>query len=140
MEKYTSRSLSLLTEFTGLHSYDLEPHFLGLLTGGCPEIPNASCWSWPCGVPPHDSLLHQTPRRNSPFREGSDLLLKAFTCYNQAHSGSVKFSGSVMSDSLRPHGRSMPAFLVHHQLPELTQTYSNVHCIGDAIQPSHLLL
>ena len=33
---------------------------------------------------------------------------------------------------------SMPGFPVHHQLPELTQTH--VHCIGDAIQPSHPLL
>ena len=42
-----------------------------------------------------------------------------------------------MSDSLRPHGLSMPGFPVHHQLPELTQTY--VHHISDAIQPSHPL-
>ena len=32
---------------------------------------------------------------------------------------------------------SMPGFLVHHQLPELTQIH--VHWVGDAIQPSHLL-
>ena len=32
---------------------------------------------------------------------------------------------------------SMPGFLVHHQLPELTQTH--VHRVSDAIQPSHLL-
>ena len=30
-----------------------------------------------------------------------------------------------------------PGFLVHHELPELTQIY--VHLIDDAIQPSHLL-
>ena len=30
-----------------------------------------------------------------------------------------------------------PGFPVHHQLPEPTQTH--VHCIGDAIQPSHPL-
>ena len=30
---------------------------------------------------------------------------------------------------------STPGFPVHHQLPELTQTH--VHCISDAIQPSH---
>ena len=29
-------------------------------------------------------------------------------------------------------------FLVHHQLPRFTQTH--VHCVGDAIQPSHPLL
>ena len=33
---------------------------------------------------------------------------------------------------------SMPGFPVHHQLLEPTQTH--VHCIGDAIQPSHPML
>ena len=32
---------------------------------------------------------------------------------------------------------STPCFPVHHQLSELTQTH--VHCVGDAIQPSHPL-
>ena len=32
---------------------------------------------------------------------------------------------------------STSGFLVHHQLPEFIQTH--VHCIGDAIQPSHPL-
>src|SRR5574337_830437 len=30
---------------------------------------------------------------------------------------------------------STPGLPVHHQLPEFTQTH--VHCVGDAIQPSH---
>ena len=34
--------------------------------------------------------------------------------------------------------RSMPGLPVHHQLPEFTQT--QVHWVGDAIQPSHPLL
>ena len=37
-----------------------------------------------------------------------------------------------------PMNRSMPGLLVHHQLPEFTQTH--VHRISDAIQPSHPLL
>ena len=37
-----------------------------------------------------------------------------------------------------PMDCSTPGFLVHHQLPEFTQTH--VHWVGDAIQPSHLLL
>ena len=37
-----------------------------------------------------------------------------------------------------PMNRSMPGLPVHHQLPESTQTH--VHCVGNAIQPSHLLL
>ena len=36
-----------------------------------------------------------------------------------------------------PVDNSMPGFPVHHQLPELTQT--QVHQVGDAIQPSHPL-
>ena len=36
-----------------------------------------------------------------------------------------------------PMNRSMPGLPVHHQLPDFTQTH--VHCIGDAIQPSHPL-
>ena len=37
-----------------------------------------------------------------------------------------------------PMDCSTPGLPVHHQLPELTQTH--VHRVGDAIQPSHLLL
>ena len=36
-----------------------------------------------------------------------------------------------------PMDCSMPGFPVHHQLLEPTQTH--VHCVGDAIQPSHPL-
>ena len=36
-----------------------------------------------------------------------------------------------------PMNHSMPGLRVHHQLPESTQTH--VHCVGDAIQPSHPL-
>ena len=36
-----------------------------------------------------------------------------------------------------PMGWSMPGFPVHHELPELAQTYVNQ--VGDAIQPSHPL-
>ena len=49
----------------------------------------------------------------------------------------VQFSRSVGSDSLQPHGCSMPGFPVHQQLPELAQTH--IHQVSDAIQPSHLL-
>ena len=37
-----------------------------------------------------------------------------------------------------PMNHSMPGLPVHHQLPESTQTH--VHCVGDALQPSHPLL
>ena len=37
-----------------------------------------------------------------------------------------------------PMNRSLPRLPVHHQLPEPAQTH--IHWVGDAIQPSHLLL
>ena len=48
------------------------------------------------------------------------------------------FSGSVVSVSLWPMDCSTPGFPVHHHLPELDLTH--VHRVGDAIQPSYLLL
>ena len=42
-----------------------------------------------------------------------------------------------MPNSLRTHEQSTPGLPVHHQLPKSTQT--NVHRVGDAIQPSHPL-
>ena len=48
----------------------------------------------------------------------------------------VQFS-SVQSLSRDPMNRSTPGLLVHHQLPEFTQTH--VHRVSDAIQPSHPL-
>ena len=50
---------------------------------------------------------------------------------------SVQFSWSVVSDSLQPMNHSTPGLPIHHQLLESTQTY--VHCVSDAIQPSHPL-
>ena len=49
----------------------------------------------------------------------------------------VQFSQSVMSNTLWPVECSTPGFPIHHQLPELAQTY--IHQVGDAIQPSHPL-
>ena len=51
---------------------------------------------------------------------------------------SVQFSCSGMSDLWDPIDCSTPGLLVHHQLPEFTQTH--VHWGDDAIQPSHSLL
>ena len=47
---------------------------------------------------------------------------------------SVTLSCPTLCD---PMNRSMPGFPVHHQLPEFTQT--NVHWVGNVIQPSHPL-
>ena len=50
-----------------------------------------------------------------------------------------QFSSVVQScpTLCNPMDYSMPGFLVHHQLLELVQIH--VHCISDAIQPSHPL-
>ena len=52
---------------------------------------------------------------------------------------SVQFSSVTQSYSTlcNPMNRSTPGLLVHHQLPEFTQTH--VHRVGDAIQSSHPL-
>ena len=52
---------------------------------------------------------------------------------------SVQFSSVTQScPTLRdPMNRSTPGLLVHHQLPKSAQ--SHVHCVSDAIQPSHPL-
>ena len=49
------------------------------------------------------------------------------------------FSSAAQSHSILcdPMNRSTPGLLVHHQPPESTQTH--VHCVSDAIQPSHPL-
>jgi len=52
---------------------------------------------------------------------------------------SVQFSsvGQSCLTLCNPMNRNTPGLLVHHQLLESTQTH--VHCVGDAIQPSHPL-
>ncbi|CAI9178473.1 unnamed protein product [Rangifer tarandus platyrhynchus] len=52
-------------------------------------------------------------------------------CYT-AHFHFLLFNHSVLSDSLRPHGRSTPGFPVLHHLLELAQTH--VRRVGDAVQ------
>ena len=51
----------------------------------------------------------------------------------------VQFSSVIQSclTFCDPMDCSTPGLPVHHQLPEFTQTH--VHCISDAIQPSHPL-
>ena len=50
---------------------------------------------------------------------------------------SVQFSSvaQLCSTLCDPMDCSTPGFLVHHQIPDPTQTH--VHRVGDAIQPSH---
>ena len=49
---------------------------------------------------------------------------------------SVKFSHSLMSNSLWPHGLQDPGFPVHHQLPQLTKFTS----IQSVMPSNHLIL
>ena len=64
---------------------------------------------------------------------------------NERHSflgkqfSSVQFNATTQSclTLSNPMDCSTPGFLVHHQLPELAQT--QVHQVGDAIQPFYLL-
>ena len=53
---------------------------------------------------------------------------------NSVHFSSVAQSCLTLCD---PMNHSTPGLLVHHWLPEFTQTH--VHQVGDAIQPSHPL-
>ena len=64
------------------------------------------------------------------------LLMPMFICLM---SSSIQFSSVAQSCQTLcdPMNRTTPGLLVHHQLPEFTQTH--VHRVGDAIQPSHPL-
>ena len=61
--------------------------------------------------------------------------LNLMLCANSVQFSSVNELCPTLCD---PMDCSTPGFPVHHQLPELTQTH--VHCIGDAIQPSHPII
>ena len=78
-------------------------------------------YNWDCWVP----LL--SPTSLLPFPKETAI----------SNFSSGQFSHSVMSNSWDPMDCSTPGFPVYHQFPELTQTHVRV---GDAIQPSHLLL
>ena len=67
---------------------------------------------------------------------GSTAVNKASGCDGiPAQFSSITQSCLTLCD---PTDCSLPGFPVHHQLPELAQTY--VHRVSDAIQPSHSLL
>ena len=55
------------------------------------------------------------------------------------HCSHIQFSSVTQScpTLCDPMNHSTPGLLVHHQLPEFTQTH--VHWVGDTIQPSHPL-
>ena len=73
-------------------------------------------------------LTSLTGDRSSDF-----FIVSPSSCFS-----SVQFSRSVVSNSLRPHGLQHARPPCPSPLLEFTQTH--VHWVGDAIQPSHLLL
>ena len=77
--------------------------------------------------------------RVCPWLWSAELSLQHFVyaLSTDEHFSSVQFSLSVMSNFCNLMDCSTPGFLIHHQLPELTQTH--VHRVSDAIQPSHPL-
>ena len=60
---------------------------------------------------------------------------EAHYCFNSVQSSSVTQLCPTLCNPMTCSTSGLP---VHHQLPEFTQT--NVHRVGDAIQPSHPLL
>ena len=67
------------------------------------------------------------------------LILTPESFSNHQNDPLLQFSsvGQSCPTLCHPINRSMPGLPVHHQLPEFTQT--NVHRVGDSIQPSHPL-
>ena len=57
-----------------------------------------------------------------------------YSVFDTVQFNSVAQSCPTLCD---PMNHSTPGLLVHHQLPEFTQTH--VHQVSDAIQPSHPL-
>ena len=77
----------------------------------------------------HSMINNNTFKNKNSFNHMSRLFV-----HLPSKLSSVQFSHSVVSD---PMDCSTPGFAVHHQLPELAQTY--VHRVGNAIQPFHSL-
>ena len=77
------------------------------------------------------------PTDGSPLGSPISGILQAKTI---GHMPSVQFSSvaQLCPTLCNPMNCCTPGLPVHHQLPESTQTH--VHCVGDAIQPSHPLL
>ena len=69
----------------------------------------------------------------------SSPISKDFTVAGSSHS-KLQFSSvpRLCPNLCYPMNPSIPSFLFHHQLPEITQTH--VHRVGDNTRPSHPLL
>ena len=88
---------------------------------------------------------HKKMTKKSDMRSETCLyalkFLRWFTYYMWQVPIILHFQFSLVAQSCltlcNPMNCSTPGLPVHHQLPESTQTH--VHCVGDAIQPSHPL-
>ena len=93
-----------------------------------------SLWIPFLSVPIHEILAN---RRVSTGNSDRFYFLGRWNKNQRSHS--VQFSSVAQScpTLCDPMNWNTPGLLVHHQLPEFTQTH--VHWVGDAIQPSHPL-
>ena len=100
------------------------------------------------GMATHSSILawriprteesHRLQLKGSQIPPGFYLVSSSGIYFSLSHSVQfISVTPSCMS-LCDPMDCSTPGFLVHHQLPELTQTH-HVHRVGDAIQSSHPL-
>ena len=96
-------------------------------------------------VPPGGASTVTQRRRLTSIGKRNSVTGAAW-CFGEKYSREVTEGvgcGSVQLSSVTqlcptpcdPMNRSTPGLPVHHQLPEFTQTH--VHCVSDAIQPSH---
>ena len=86
----------------------------------------------------HGYLLLLFPILFTVYRSLSNVSIQGkyiWLCFISVQFSSVAQSCPTLCD---PMNCSTPGLPVHHQLPESTQIH--VHCVGDAIQPSHPLL
>ena len=108
---------------------------------------SATAWTCPPGSCPWDSPGKNTGVGCQALFQGSNPCLLCLLNWQEdflllAPPGKSIYPFSSVAQLCptlcSPMDCSTPAFPVHHQLPELTQTH--VHRVGDAIQPTHPLL
>ena len=96
----------------------------------------ATPWTVAHQAPPSMGFSRQEYWSGLPFPSPGDLPDPAI----EPRSPALQFSSVQSLSRVRlcdPMNRSTPGLLVHHHLPEFTQTH--IHRVRDAIQPSHPL-
>ena len=92
---------------------------------------------WNDGTRCHDLIFWMLSFKPA-FSLSSFTLIKRLFSFSSLSAIQFSSVAQLCPTLCKPMACSMPGFPVHHQLPGLTQTH--VHWVGDAIQPSHLLL